>query len=130
MKNLTLILAIFLFLGCNLKSYTNNDLIQVKEILYKDNLNNYFFQYTFPERKIINGSDVGITKYGYDSLINLDTKIVSLKKIIDYHTFKKTNGKYEDVNYYYTENEFLTVPKYTATKKNNNDMIKNKLCPK
>lgn len=124
MKNSTLILAIFLFLCCNSKFNKDNDLIQVKEILYKDNLNNYFFQYTFPERRIINGTDVGITKYGYDSIINLDTKIVSLKKIIDYHSFKKTNGKYEDVNYYYTENEYLTVPKYTATKKSNNVIIK------
>ena len=124
MKNSTLILAIFLSLGCSSKHTKDNDLIQIKEILYKDNLNNYFFQYTFPERRIINGTDVGITKYGYDSIINLDTKIVSLKKIIDYHTFKKTNGKYEDVNYYYTENEFLTVPKYTATIKSNNFIIK------
>lgn len=119
MKNLTLILLLFILFGCNTKFNKDNDLVQVKEILYKDNLNNYFFQYPFSERKIINGTDVGITKYGYDSIINLNTKIVNLKSLIDYQSFKKINGKYEDLNYYYTENEFLTVPKYTATKKNN-----------
>lgn len=116
MKNIILAIVL-IFLCCNPKSKGDNNLIQVKDILYKDNLNNYYFQYAFPERMKVKGTDEGVTKYGYDSIVNLDTKVVYLKNIIDYRTFKKTKGKYEDANYYYTENNFLTVPKFNATKK-------------
>ncbi len=117
MKKITLVFTLLIILGCNTKCKKVNNLIQVKEILYKDDLNNYYFQYSIPERKIMNGSDVGITKYGYDSIINLNAKVVNLKTIVDYKTFKKSKGKYEDANYFYTENEFLTVPKYNAKKR-------------
>ena len=116
MKNLIIALSIILCLCCHQTIQKKNTLIQLNGILYKDEFNNYYFQYKFPERKAVNKCDQGFTKYGYDSLVNLKSKLVVLKKVIDLKTFKIINGIYQDCNYIYIENKFLNSPKFDAEK--------------
>lgn len=109
MKNIIVLILFLSMLGCDKKNEKSkeNNLIHIKEILYKDKINNYYFQYYIPERRTISGEDVGYTKFGYDSTVNLNNRIVNLKTIINSKSFHKIKDKYEDKNYYYYENEYL-----------------------
>ena len=103
MKNLTLILTIFLFWGCNSKSNKDNDLIQVKEILYKDNLNNYFSHYEAEHRvsKIVNDVEVGYAwKKKRENNHFFDVAVYNYAaREIFIADYKLYNSKYKDITW-------------------------------
>lgn len=107
-KNITFILLLIIC-SCfknNSSNYSNTEAkeeyVHVKEILYKDNKGNLYFQYSYPSRK---GSEIN-NSIGYESkTLDVNKNITyELKNVLNVNNFKKINS-----SRYYTDNTYIYV---------------------
>lgn len=105
-KIIYLLSFMFFIMSCNKHNVIKyakekNEYYNVKDILYKDNQDNYYLRYPYASRE----EDKIKTSYGYENKgLNInDNSVHELKEIINIKTFKLI--KYP----YYTDNKFVYV---------------------